>query len=165
MLSKIYYTNSRTLFLFAKLWSKIKNYYRSSVLYKITELDERKTYTALGESGFIEIIKVSSKRLREGIGPYFASSRIISSVGNSIKQDDCFSVKPLAIIILAALSVNTVLYCFLKIKLDLYGWLIRGVIFLSGILGLFIRSGWQDISKTSVILKRLNNSCQNKNKD
>lgn len=70
-----------------------------------------------------------------------------------------FLLQPIKVggaIVILTIMINSILSFLLQKHITLWGWVIRGIFLFIGINGLFCHSGWQDLKKTSFILRRLN---------
>jgi hypothetical protein len=147
------YKNSQMHKTIQGLRDKIKLYFRYSFLGSLTEIKEEENNVVLEESKVVRYLINSYKKFKLKVISCSGTSRIGSSLGEIIKGLYFFPIKNLSIIIGVAILTNTIFSLLLKKEIELFGWIIRGLVLFVGLSGLFCNATWEDIKKTSSILK------------
>lgn len=143
--------NSRTYSLIYSSYYRIKTYFRYSFIRKIIDVDEGLSFPFLNNSKVAQrIVSVYTEWSNNHV-----KTSAIMSIFRKIKKELYFLPgKIVGIVIVIAIVTNVFLAILLKIEFSPFGWLIRGLIFFAGIIGIFCNADWQTISSDSKILRR-----------
>lgn len=99
----------------------------------------------------LEWIKNSKNRVTDS-----STTSILFSSVESLKYT--FFSRPLwagSIIIITSIITNLTLSFILQKQIALQGWMIRGLLLFIGISGLFSNVNWQDLERTSLVLRKI----------
>lgn len=150
-----YYKNSIIYGLYMRINKKLMIYFRDSLIGRLSRRRVERTNTpVLENSRFVERSIALHAILKANILKYFSLSEarnIINDVKNYMR------LSPLStggVIVVTAVSVNIIFSFLFRRPLWFFDWILRGLFLLSGINCIFSRAKWEDIKKTSFVLRK-----------
>ncbi|MFH0935359.1 MAG: hypothetical protein V1828_00635 [Candidatus Omnitrophota bacterium] len=152
-------TDSYTFIIIAALWRKIKVYLENSFLGKISQTEGKDNSIILNESKFVrnllQVLRIMNNKLKE-----FLKTSIFSQYKKNLKINlSSLPIKSLSIIMIIALLLNVSLFLLFNKKMTFYGWGMQCLLLFMSISGLFCSASWEEIKRTSLILRYINNRC------
>lgn len=142
--------------LIKRITAELTNIVKFSSVGRLTNIDLYALQNFFETSRIMKVTLNWAQDLYSKLTDFFiASSTFISTKGLKFN----FLLQPTKVggaIAILTIMINSILSFLLQKHITLWGWVIRGIFLFIGISGLFCNSGWQDLKKTSFILRRLN---------
>lgn len=148
--------DSGTLSLLLNLSQKTGIYFRYSFLGRLTEDRTEETSRALSESFISKLLNKKFNSLKESISDYFRESLIARALNELARMLDSAPMKTVGPLIILFIILNIVLSLSLKGQIDLSGWIFRLCFIIVGLICWTCNAKWQDLKKTSFVLRKLN---------
>ena len=158
-LDKIYknsalYTKTKMFF------SRITVIFQYSFLGRITEdRGEDNLKETLESSGLINCLFKVCNDCRKRVTDYLKTSLIVKHATGLKNEFYILPVKSGSIIIVTAVLCNLIFYAlfknFIHKEIGLLGWVIQGLLFFAGLVGLFCAVSLEELKKSSLFLKWL----------
>jgi hypothetical protein len=137
-----------------KFLEKVKTGFRYSSLEKLTKVNPHPPEEILKTSNILQHVKRMSTVIKLRTAMYLDASRIVALL-KDLKKEFCdLPLASAGIVVLTAISTNIVIVIFTDKTISLFGWLIRGLLLLAALAGLFYRRGWSNVKDSSILLKK-----------
>lgn len=133
---------------------KLKIYCRYSFLGKVSEIGNSKNSAVLDASRFVSFWRGLYKQCKNNFLFYFKAGETAILLEETKKELYFQPVKAVSIVMLAAILTNTIFVISLHREVSLIGWFMRIFFFFVGIGGLFCKTDWQGLKKTSLVLNK-----------
>lgn len=151
----VFYQDSRVYKGSVRIYKILLICWRGSFLNTISEEKLENNPWVINNSNVVKLVKLY---YNTAIIAIFQSLRLSKIYNLSQELKEVFSrptVKTLSITLIVAVSVNALLVIALGRGIGFWGWLIRLLCVCIGCLGLFSPASWQEMQKTSVIIKNI----------
>jgi len=148
------YQNSLTYGLKNSFWEKIKICLRYSFLGRITETKQI-TLLVLDTSWMAQFWISFYKKWKKKLIQFLKTSSTTDLVKDTKKDLYFFPVKVISTIVIIAIITDVFLSIVLQRTVNLWGWLIRGLLFFVAFSGLFCKADWPTIKRNSVFLRKI----------
>ncbi len=151
------YKESKLCALIVGLWKGLKFCFKYSLLGKITEIGRYKDSAVINESGFLSFFKQNYIKYKGRSVDYLYSSVVLAALKKNLNKYSIPPLKTLSIIIILITGCNIALKLLLNETIGLLEWLVQAAFLFGCIAGLFSNAKWDEIKKTSFILRSLRN--------
>jgi hypothetical protein len=132
-----------------------KLYFRYSFLGRLTDTCSKRN-SFFEESKIIRGVSNIYKKTKHRLKHYLEASLTNKLVKLLRKDFSLFAVRNISIAVIAFVAADIFFsIVILKKKIELQGWLIRGLLIYIGIGGLFCNANWQDVKENSFFYKYL----------
>ncbi len=136
------------------LWKGLGFCFKYSLLGKITEMKGYEHSTVIDESGFLNFFRQSYIRYKKGLVSHVYSSAVLGVLKKLLNKYLLPPVKTLSIIVILTVVCNIVFKFLLKEAIGLLEWFAQGILLFISLGGLFSNTGWEELKKTSFILRK-----------
>lgn len=137
--------------------------FKYSFLGRITEIrDEQDKAAILNESMFVRRLLDICRTLKSKLMNYLGTSVVVDSAKEIKKDLYPLSIKLGSIIAVTAISINIFLAILLHKEMELLSLTIQVLLLSVGLGGLFCNAKWDEIKKTSLLLRFLDKYCKNR---
>lgn len=161
------YKNSLIYNLTKSVSSAIKNNSKYSFLGRIAELETKNCFSifenSISASFFIRLFLMAHFKSIEL--KYYLQTSIFVKFFKWIKNK--LSMAPAeatGIFVISLIIANIFMTIIFNRRIELIGWVIRGIFLMFGLAGIFCKAGWKDLGKTAYVIKYIfDSSCKNQN--
>lgn len=148
------YQNSLPHRLINRFWEKIKICFRYSFFGRITETRQTNP-EILDNSRGVQYLFGFYERRKSKIIKSFEASSTTDLVKDTKKDLYFFPVKVISTIVIIAIITDVFLSIVLQRTVNLWGWLIRGLLFFVAFSGLFCKADWPTVKRNSIFLRKI----------
>lgn len=137
-----------------KFWQGIKVAFKHCFLARISQMQQAPLHV-LKSSRVVQYLINLYRQWRNKISCYLDNSLAAEVARDTIK---CLYLSPLtigSIIIITAIDVNIFLCFLLQTPINLWGWLVRTLLFLVAASGLFCSADWPTLQKESRLFRKM----------
>jgi|GEM_PF-6486491 len=149
------YRDSRTFLVFEKPLQKMKVYFKFSFLGRLTAARTQETTMILDESSVLKFLNRNFIWLKKSISDCISESLILKSFKEFSAGFYVAPIKTVSRVMVLLILLNIVFLLFLQKEIALLGWVFRFCFLIIGLIGLAYKMKWQDLEKTSFILRKL----------
>lgn len=150
------YEDSQVFRLIKILIEITKSTIKSSFLGRITELKERDNTALLNNSKFVKKVVGAYNKCMPTLKSYSVSSTAVNSE-KEIREDFYLSPARTGSIIIISIILSHIVFAVLfKKKIGLVGSFLELIFLFIGVGGLFCNVNWEEVKKTSFILRHIN---------
>lgn len=150
-----YYKNSIIYGLYMRINKKLMIYFSESFIGRLSQTRTERIKTAFLKNSMLVKRSIALHTILKAIiFKYFNSSEargIINDVKNYMRLSP---LRAVGVIIVTAVLVNIIFSFLFRRPLGFFDWILRGLFLLSGINCVFSGAKWEDIKKTSFILRK-----------
>ena len=148
------YQNSKLFRLISGFFKIIKICFRYSFLGRISEIKQPSS-DALAKSRAVRFLSHFYKKRKDKTIQHLKFSTVFKLTKDTKKNRYFAPMTTLSIIILTAVFINVLLSIAISRQINLWGWLIRGIFLLVGLVCLLCKTNWLTIKKSSMFLRKL----------
>lgn len=127
--------------------------FRCSLLGRITEMKGYKDFTVINESGFLNFFRESYIKCKNALIGYVYSSAVSGALKKLLNKYLFLPVRALSCLVILTIFCNIVFKFLLKETIGLLEWFVQSIFLFISLGGLSSNAGWEDLKKTSFILR------------
>lgn len=144
--------DSRTHRLITELIYNFRNYLKFSFIGKISEIKKREDTKFLEISITLKWLNNFYKKSKTDFNIFLNNSKIHNSAIQLKEQFYSSPLKIISIIVIIAVVTNIILSILFKIRISLFGWVMRSLLLFGGFTGLNSGMDWVTVKSNSIIL-------------
>lgn len=114
-------------------------------------------------SKFIKLLFNVYKTQKYNITNYSKTSTFVKLAEKLKKDLYLIPVRTIGIILITAILTNSLCSIVFNIEIKLLGWVMRVLFLFIGLISLFCDANWEDLKKTSSVIRYFNNFCKTRN--
>lgn len=147
------YKNSQAHRLIQNFKERIKVFFKYSFLGRIAEVKEEENSLVLTESRVLVYMINAYKKYRNKARQCLITSRNYILVGQTQRSLYSSPLRTIGIILAVAVFTNIIFSLLFGKKIELIGWVMRGLLLFAGTSGLNSRIDWPTVRENSAILR------------
>lgn len=148
-----WYKGSKTNRLLCLLRKNIPRYREHSVIVKFMERLDKYTRASFNQSGFLDNLRNIFQTASNFMMKNIAGSRIINAVAEITRSPSGNPLQNYGVALTAIIITNAFLSLCLHKPITPFGWAIRAMFLICGLLFLSCRKTWRELRKDSFLLR------------